>query len=204
MPDILVLCAHPHLEASQVNRALLASAAGMGAHRVVVHDLYAAYPDYLIDVEAEQALLSATRLVVWQHPIHWYSMPPLMKLWIDEVLTFGWAYGPGGDALRGKDLWLVASAGGPEASYHPASYNRYFIDAFLTPYEQTATLCGMRFVPPLVLFGAHQLGGEALAKQAQLYAERLGSYPDWPEIAAMEPVADCVVPVDARPAAQAV
>ena len=41
----------------------------------------------------------AARLVVWLQPIHWYSMPPLLKLWLDEVLAFGWAYGPGGDAL---------------------------------------------------------------------------------------------------------
>ena len=83
-------------------------------------------------------------------------MPPLMKLWVDDVLAFGWAYGPGGNALRGKDLWLVATTGGPEDSYRPDSYNRYFFDAFLPPYEQTAALCGMRFLPPLMLHGAHR------------------------------------------------
>ena len=77
-----------------------------------------------------------------------------MKLWLDEVLAYGWAYGPGGTALQGKDLWLVATTGGPESSYHPQSYNRYFFDAFLPPYEQTAALCGMRFLPPLLLHGA--------------------------------------------------
>ena len=40
-------------------------------------------------------------------------MPPLQKLWLDEVLRYGWAYGPEGTALRGKDVWLVASTGGP-------------------------------------------------------------------------------------------
>ncbi len=49
-------------------------------------------------------------------------MPPLMKLWLDEVFAFGWAYGPGGRALRGKDLWLVGRHGGPQDSYHPDSY----------------------------------------------------------------------------------
>ena len=70
--------------------------------------------------------------------------------------TYGWAYGGdsvtnAGTALRGKDLWLVATTGGPEDSYHPQGYNRYFFDAFLPPYEQTAALCGMRFLPPLVI-----------------------------------------------------
>ena len=136
---VLVITAHPQMEHSRINRRLMRSAAKVSpapaSSPVVVRDLYALYPDYLIDVPAEQALLAAASLVVWQHPIHWYSMPPLMKLWVDEVLSFGWAYGPGGTALRGKDLWLVATTGGPEDSYHPESYNRYFFDAFLPPYE---------------------------------------------------------------------
>jgi glutathione-regulated potassium-efflux system ancillary protein KefF len=122
-----------------------------------VQDLYARYPDYDIDVPAEQAPRRAARLLVLLHPIQWYSMPALLKLWLDDVLAYGWAYGPGGTALQGKDLWLVATTGGPEESYHPQGYNRYFFDAFLPPYEQTAALCGMRFLPPLVLHGAHRV-----------------------------------------------
>jgi glutathione-regulated potassium-efflux system ancillary protein KefF len=168
--------------------------------RCEVRDLYALYPDYLVDVAAEQALLQQAQLVVWQHPIHWYGMPPLMKLWLDEVFAFGWAYGPGGQQLQGKDLWLVASTGGPAESYRPDGYNRYFFDAFLPPYEQTAALAGMRFLPPLLLHGAHRIDDAALAQHAALYLQRLARYPDWPEIAELEPCSPCVVPGDARPA----
>ena len=140
MPDILIIAAHPQLEHSRATRTLMEAAAGLDAERAQLRDLYALYPDYLVDVAAEQRLLAQAKLVVWQHPIHWYHMPALMKLWVDEVLTFGWAYGSGGDALRGKDLWLVASTGGPEDSYAPSSYNRYFFDAFLPPYDQTAEI----------------------------------------------------------------
>jgi glutathione-regulated potassium-efflux system ancillary protein KefF len=94
-----------------------------------------------------------------------------------------------------------SSTGGNEASYRPDGYNRYFFDAFLPPYEQTAALAGMRFLPPLLLHGAHRIGDEALAAQAALYAQRLASWPDWPEIADLEPCAPCDVPGDARPTA---
>ena len=57
--------------------------------------------------DADAALLAQARLLVWLHPVHWYSMPPLLKLWLDEVFAFGWAYGPGGRALRGGVLVLV-------------------------------------------------------------------------------------------------
>ena len=89
---------------------------------------------------------------------------------------FGWAYGPGGSALRGKDLWLVATTGGPESSYHPQSYNRYFFDAFMPPYEQTAALCGMRFLPPLVLHGARRATEEAIAQHVDVFRERLRAF----------------------------
>ena len=196
--DILVLVAHPSLEQSRANRRLMQAAAGASA-RVEVRDLYALYPDYLIDTAAEQARLQAATLVVWQHPIHWYSMPPLMKLYVDEVLSFGWAYGPDGDALRGKDLWLVATTGGPEDSYRPDSYNRYFFDAFMPPYEQAATLCGMRFLPPLLLHGAHDVNEAQIAAHAAVYAQRLSSYPAWPEIDDLPACVECDVPASARP-----
>jgi len=196
-PQVLVLVAHPQMEQSRANRKLMRAARALPG--VVVRDLYALYPDYLIDVQAEQAALASATLVVWQHPIHWYSMPPLMKLWVDEVLAFGWAYGPGGGALRGKDLWLVASTGGAEDSYRPQSYNRYFFDAFLPPYEQTAALCGMRFLPPLLLHGAHHIGKAETAAHAQVFADRLSTYPVWPEIDSVPDCVACEVPSTARP-----
>ena len=205
--EILVLVAHPSMELSRLNRRLMLAAASaapagtsIAAPRIAVRDLYALYPDYLIDVAAEQAAMSTARLVVWQHPVHWYSMPPLMKLWLDTVLAFGWAYGPQGGALVGKDLWLVASTGGPEESYRPDSYNRYFFDAFLPPYEQTAALCGMRFLAPLVLHGAHRVDDAEVERHAAVYAERLATYPAWPELDELEECIACVVPANARPA----
>ena len=200
MADVLVLAAHPQLEDSHVNRVLMQAVAALGERHVTLRDLYALYPDYVIDVDAEQALLAQARLVVWQHPIRWYGMPALMKLWVDEVLAFGWAYGPGGTALQGKDLWLVVSTGGSEQAYRPGGHNRHFFDDFLPPYEQTAALCGMRFLPPLVLHGAHRASRAEVEAHGGLYTSRLLSHPHWPEIADMEPAPACEVPAEARPA----
>jgi glutathione-regulated potassium-efflux system ancillary protein KefF len=194
---VLVLAAHPNWRDSRVNRRLLAAARETAG--VQVQDLYGSYPDYDIDVGAEQALTTGASLIVLLHPIQWYSMPALLKLWVDEVLTYGWAYGPGGTALRGKDLWLVATTGGPESSYHPQSYNRYFFEAFLPPYEQTAALCGMRFLPPLLLHGAHRASEQAVADHVAVFAQRLRSYPQWPELEELEECPACEVPVTDRP-----
>jgi glutathione-regulated potassium-efflux system ancillary protein KefF len=196
---IVVVCAHPHLEHSRVTRAMARAAASVAAAQIELRDLYALYPDYLIDVAAEQAALAGTALVVWLHPVHWYGMTPLLKLWADEVLAFGWAYGPGGTALRGKDLWLAASTGGSAEAYRPDGLNRYFFDAFLPPYEQTAQLVGMRFLPPLVLHGAHRASDAEIDTHVQTFGSRLASYPDWPEIEDIPPCDVREVPATDRP-----
>lgn len=193
---VFVLAAHPNLRESRVNRRLQDAARALPG--VDLNDLYASSPDYDFDVPREQARAEAARLIVLLHPIQWYSMPALMKLWLDQVLTYGWAYGSG-TALRGKDLWLVATTGGSEASYHPQSYNRYFFDAFLPPYEQTAALCGMRFLPPMLLHGAHRASEEEIGAHAAMFRERLLTYPDWPEIAQIPECPGCEVPALDRP-----
>ena len=173
MADVLVLLAHPDLARSRVNRALAAQARLLPREAVEVRDVYALYPDYLIDVEAEQAALAAARTVVWLHPIQWYSMPALMKLWVDEVLALRWAYGPGGRALAGKCLWLAASTGGTEASYQDAGSNGQPFERFLPVYRQTAELVGMRFLEPLVFHGAHRADARAVHDHAHAFAQRL-------------------------------
>ncbi len=198
MARTVVIAAHPHAEHSRINRHLMRAAAQAGSD-VVLRDLYALYPDYLIDVAAEQRALADAQLLVWLQPLHWYGMTPLLKLWVDEVFAFGWAYGPGGHALAGKDLWLVTSTGGSEQAYSPTGTNRYFFDAFLPPYEQTAALAGMRFLPPLVLHGAHRVSEAEAAAHTAMFSQRLASYPDWPEIADMPMCEVREVSVSERP-----
>jgi glutathione-regulated potassium-efflux system ancillary protein KefF len=196
--DIYVVAAHPHWRDSRVNRRLRDAAIQVG--RVRICDLYSSYPDYDIAVPTEQQHLGAAQLLVLLHPVQWYSMPALLKLWVDEVLTFGWAYG-GGTALQGKDVWLVATTGGAESAYHPTGYNRYFFDAFLPPYEQTAALCGMRFLPPMVLHGAHSAPEADVDLHVATFTERLRTYPDWPEIQDLDTCQACTVPPTDRPEA---
>jgi glutathione-regulated potassium-efflux system ancillary protein KefF len=193
---VYVLAAHPNLRESRVNRGLQEVARSIPG--VDLNDLYSSSPDYDFDIPREQARAEAAELIVLLHPIQWYSMPALMKLWFDDVLTYGWAYG-GGAALRGKDLWLVASVGGSQASYHPQDYNRYFFDAFLPPYEQTAALCGMRFLPPMLLFGAHRASDEDIATHVSVFRERLLTYPAWPEMDEVLDCPTCEVPAFDRP-----
>lgn len=160
MPRVLILFAHPRLEKSRANRALLGHLPGPDV--VTFRDLYEQYPDFAVNVADEQALLLAHDVIVWHHPLYWYSAPPLVKQWIDLVLAFGWAYGPGGTALRGKALGHVVTTGGAEGAYQYDGFHQHTLDEFLRPLERTATLCGMQWLPPFAVHGTHRLSDAEL------------------------------------------
>lgn len=149
---VIQYLAHPGLALSRVNAAMWAASAGVDGITCV--DLCAEYPRHDIDINREQARLLAHDVVVLQFPLFWYSCPALMKDWIDLTLEHGFAYGHGGDRLRGKVLQLAITTGGTDAAYSPGGHNHHEIRTFLTPFEQTARLCGMGFAAPYVLHGA--------------------------------------------------
>ena len=157
MRKVLVLFAHPVLERSRVNRKLLDAIRGLD--NVTIHDLYEVYPTLSIDVSREQELLVAHDAIVFQHPFYWYSAPAILKEWQDLVLEHGWAYGDGGTNLRGKITFNVISTGGPEHAYRKDGYNRFTMRELLTPWDQTAHLCGMRFLAPFVVHAALKVAG---------------------------------------------
>ena len=193
--EVLVLLAHPALHRSRVNRALAAQIRGLDG--VTVHDLYEAYPDFDLDVEAEKALLTSHRVLVWQHPFYWYSTPAILKEWQDLVLEFGWAYGPGGTALKGKPFLQAISTGGQQEAYSPDGFNRHTIEQLLAPATQTARLCGMVPLPPFLVHGTHRLSETAIAESAAAYKARILALRDGaPDAAADLPSSNAPRPQD--------
>ncbi|WP_341524742.1 NAD(P)H-dependent oxidoreductase [Nostoc sp. UHCC 0302] len=166
--QILILFAHPALEKSRVNRPLIQAVQGLAS--VTVHDLYEAYPNFHIDVKFEQDLLVAHNIIVFQHPFYWYSSPAILKEWLDLVLQHGFAYGHRGTALHGKKLLSAITTGGSKQAYCREGYNYFSIQELLVPFEQTARLCGMEYLPPFVVHETHQLQEQhQIAKHADDY-----------------------------------
>jgi glutathione-regulated potassium-efflux system ancillary protein KefG len=156
MPNkILILFAHPRFEGSRNNSILVKSMPDNPF--ITFNDLYEKYPDFNIDIEHEKKLLSEHQIIIWQHPFYWYSSPPLLKQWIDLVLEFGWAYGPGGVALQGKIIFNAITAGGQRSAYSREGHNRFTLPELLAPFNQTAVLCKMSYLPPFAVHGTHRI-----------------------------------------------
>ena len=164
---ILILFAHPRFEKSAINSVLIKSIPDDS--NITFHDLYERYPDFNIDIEYEKKLVSDHQIIIWQHPFYWYSAPPLLKQWIDLVLEFGWAYGPGGNALEGKIVFNSITSGGPGSAYSKDGYNRFTVKELLAPFDQTAVLCKMKYLPPFAVHGTHRISKDELELTAKRY-----------------------------------
>ena len=140
---------------------------------VTLHDLYETYPDFDIDVSAEQDRVEAHDVLVFHHPLYWYSCPAILKEWLDLVLTHGWAYGTDAAALRGKALMSAVSTGGSARAYTEAGSTGHTLVQFLAPFEQTAHLCGMEWLEPFVFHGTHDADDGAVDDHAAAYRARL-------------------------------
>lgn len=173
---ILVLFAHPALQKSRIHRRLMQAVSGLEG--VTFHDLYETYPDFHIHVRREQQLLAEHNVIVFQHPLYWFSVPALLKEWQELVLEYKWAYGKAGVALQGKKLLTVTSTGGREALFAPGGYNRRTMQEFLAPIDQMAVLCGMEYYPPFVVHGTHAMKDEEIAAQAADYVRLLSAIRD--------------------------
>ena len=124
-------------------------------------------------------------LIVFQHPLYWYSSPALLKEWQDCVLLPNFAFPPGvGDKLKGKHWLSVITVGSSEDDYRAVGSNKYTIDEFLRPFEQTAAFCGMIWVPPVVvdkvvpakIVDTQWTIDENLQKQAEQYRSYFEGY----------------------------
>ncbi|AWH85804.1 NAD(P)H oxidoreductase [Flavobacterium album] len=168
---ILILFAHPLFEKSNANSVLTRNIPD--SPNITFHDLYQEYPDFDIDMKREQELLYNHNIIIWHHPMYWYSCPPLLKQWIDIVLEHGWAYGKEGFALKGKLLLQTITTGGRKENYSATGRDRFTIQQLLEPFCQTAKVCNMHYLPPFVVHGTHSMTEEGYEKNGKLYAQVL-------------------------------
>jgi glutathione-regulated potassium-efflux system ancillary protein KefG len=173
MSKILIQFAHPTLSRSNVQKTLETYCKSVRG--VTFNDLYEQYPDLYIDVKREQKLLLQHDIIIFQHPFYWYSSPPILKQWQDLVLEYNWAYGPAGNALAGKRIFNALSCGGGKEAYKETGYNRFPVNQFLLPFNQTAHLCKMQYLPPFVVHETYTVNDQELEVYGKQYAALLNA-----------------------------
>lgn len=171
---ILVLYAHPYPHYSRACATLLEAIQDLPG--LAVRRLYDLYPEFDIDVRAEQEALEGAQLVVWMGPLYWYSVPALLRHWFEKVLVAGFAYGSGQARLAGKDCLWVVTAGGDERAFSPEGRHGHPLETFVPAVEQTARFCRMNWLPPFALLAAHDVRETALREAGVKLRERLEAW----------------------------
>ncbi|MBC2063473.1 NAD(P)H-dependent oxidoreductase [Listeria marthii] len=166
----LVIIAHPNIENSRVNKvwkeALLKNTAD-----VQIHELYQAYPNWDINVAFEQQQLQNYDKVIIQFPFYWYSYPPLLKKWFDDVFSHGWAYGSKGDKMADKKLALAISIGDKQYNYQENAPIGYSLETLLTPFRATINHIKADYRGAHTIFGSSfEVTDEEIAENAEVYA----------------------------------
>lgn len=181
MLNTLIIVGHPDFENSVSTKTIvtfLSQTPEFEAGSLKIRNLNLLYPEKRIDVQAEQAALLWADTIVLQFPFYWYSVPGLLKMWIDEVLLYGFAYGKTGDKLKAKQLLLSFTTGGPQETYAQGARNNYETEQLLYPLKQTSNLIGTVWHEPVVSFSMVNITGIEVDKtpieqKAKLHAETL-------------------------------
>lgn len=141
MKKTLVIVVHPNIEQSVINKAWIKAIEG----EATIHDIYANYPDGQINIEHEQALLEKHDRIIFQFPLYWYAAPYLLKKWMDEVFTEGWAYGNGGDKMENKELSAAVSCGSPESAFAEGAQQCHSLRNYLNIFDGIAAFLRANF-----------------------------------------------------------
>ena len=177
MKKTLIILAHPNMANSNINKALIEGVKGEA--NITIHDLYATYKTVeAIDVAKEQALLMAHERIIFQFPLYWYSSPAILKEWQDKVLTYGFAYGEGGDKLRGKEGKLVVTVASRGYAYQVAPDSSFTLSECVRPFQSVFALIGADYKGIFASYAAMKKTPESLKADVETYKKILKS-DDW-------------------------
>lgn len=151
MLNVLIISGHPNLSGSVGSATILDEDARV-LPDVAIRRLDDLYPDCEINVAAEQAALLKADVIVWQFPFSWYSLPGIMKLWLDRVFVHGFAHGSAAK-LGGKKLILSFTTGAPQALYSSHGLFGHTLEDYLMQFETIAALCNLDLQKPVYTFG---------------------------------------------------
>lgn len=171
----LAIVSHPYASQSRIIKALQQTAEGVD--NVIVRNLEAMYGNDVnaIDVAAEQAVYDGVDRVVFIYPTHWFNLTPMLKGYLNEVWQYGWAFGAGGDALKGKSLMVVTSAGASPFTYSHEGLIQSSMDEVLSPMKASALYVGMNWLPPLAFYEVAAANRDKLPLFSQALAQALSA-----------------------------
>jgi len=170
----LIIIAHPNFGESNINKRWAQELLKF-PDKYTVHHLDAVYPDEKIDVLAEQRLIEQHDKIVFQFPYYWFNSPALLKKWLDEVMTHGWAYGSkSGYRMEGKKIALAISLGIDEDELGTSGKYKYPLSELTRPFELSFEYVKANYQSPFAFYGMeYNVSERHIAHGVKLYMDFL-------------------------------
>jgi putative NADPH-quinone reductase len=160
MGKTLVIFSHPSINYSIGNKIITETVSQLD--NAEVRHLDALYPDFQIDVKAEQEALLTADTIIIQYPLFWYGTPALLKHWMDQVMQFGFAFGGKNYQLEGKKLVVSFTMGSSKEQFPPD-----VIEKITYPFKGFAKYCRLDFKGVVTSNDINNYSEEAEAKAIQ-------------------------------------
>ncbi|ARQ67881.1 NAD(P)H-dependent oxidoreductase [Streptomyces marincola] len=131
------------------------------------------------DIAAEQEKLLWADAVILQFPLWWFSVPAVLKGWIDRVFTHGFGYGDkdmpryGDGTLAGRRAMLSVTVGAREDAFSDRGIHGALNDVLFPLQHGLLYYTGMEVLQPFAVWHAIGLGDEEYRAARQAYRERL-------------------------------
>lgn len=170
MSDILVISGHPDYKNSHANRAILDEFHKIVPQADIVY-LDALYPDFKINVEEEQKRLVKCRTLIFEFPFWWFGYPSLLHRYVEDIFTYGFAYGSNGNALQEKNFIASFTTGASEKDYSPAGKEAYSMQAYLPPIIELANFTGMIFKGTVISYEMALLNPQDVAMREKILSK---------------------------------
>lgn len=128
------------------------------------------------DIAAEQEKLRRADHMILQFPLWWYSVPAVLKGWLERVMSFGFAYGAGKmfdqGGLSHVRAMLSCTTHGLESSYATNGWHGPIEDA-LRPLHQGLRFVGFEVLPPFVAYNVIRCSDADRQDYLDAFADRV-------------------------------
>jgi NAD(P)H dehydrogenase (quinone) len=133
---------------------------------------------YADDIKAEMEKFLAADLVIFNFPLWWFSVPAILKGWVDRVFAMGFAYGSGkgvydNGAFKGKKAMLCFTTGGPQQAYGQSGKNGEMETVLFHIQHGMFYFVGMDVLPPFIAYSPARLTDDERKTILENYAKRL-------------------------------
>lgn len=171
MKKTLVVFAHPYLEHSNSNAELINFY--VRQQHFTLRDLYEEYPDFHIAAFRERKRIKNYERFIFQFPLIWFGMPPLLKLWIDEVFDRDWLKEENYNPLEGKEVYILVTTGGKERSFHRNGTYQFTVEELISGLIVSLSVFKADIKNIKIVYEANKLSKKEIIIHKQEFSELL-------------------------------